>query len=557
MRKDTAKNILLLCNYAPEGAGTIVDHIEAFKLYSKNDYFILSNLGDLPDWLDLSRFDALVIHYSLVACYDSYISTEARQRIRNFKGFKAAFVQDDYRWINDTVKVLNYMGIHALFPLTGPDIINKVYSPEKLPNVRKETVLAGYVPKPLLGLKVKPYRERGLDVGYRARKLPAWMGSHTLQKWHIAQQFSRDAERFCLKIDISCCEKDRIYGEHWIDFVSNCRATLGTESGASVCDFTGEIQRNVEEHLLKNPSEDFETLRSLYFKNEDCQIMMNVISPRCFESAALRTLMILYEGEYSGILIPWRHYVPLKRDHSNMWEVVQILQSPDEAQKIIDQAFEEVAKNPNYSYSALIELVDRVMDEEWSDSLKNGEKPYLQVEFDWLVKYKPNFIERFSYRQLKKSRWLPFTSSARLHLKMPTHLRAVAIHWDEDLINAPKQFRLDGFRNRKIQYTQEVLNANQEAFQSISIPIGFPAIDFLEISQMTDIKPSSSQHFFIYALSFETFLKQQRLIDFKHLAYLMLARCWMTLPERVRFSLKPKLKKIIIRQQHLFKRIFG
>ena len=277
------KKVLLLCNCYPGTAGAIIDHIEAFKRFSKNEYFILSNLGDLPKWLKLSRFDALVIHYSIVACYDSYISPAARQCIREFQGFKAAFIQDDYRFINDTVNAFAYMRINALFPLTSSEIIDVVYSPRRLPNVRKETVLAGYVPQTLVDLKVKPYRERELDVGYRARKLPAWMGSHTLEKWQIAERFGRDAERFTLKVDISVREEDRLYGDLWIDFISNCRATLGTESGASICDFTGQIQRKVEAHLLQYPDDDFETLRHLYFENEDRQNMMNVISPRCFE----------------------------------------------------------------------------------------------------------------------------------------------------------------------------------------------------------------------------------------------------------------------------------
>jgi hypothetical protein len=378
-----ARRVLLLCNYYPGTAGTIIDHIEAFGRYSKNEYFVLSSLGDLPKWLDLSRFDALIFHYSLVASYDQYISPAGRKQIREFAGFKAAFVQDDYRWINDTVDAFAYMGIHALFPLTSPDIIDKVYSDERLPNVRKETVLAGYVPQSLVHLRVKSYRDRDIDVIYRARKLPAWMGSHTLQKWQIAERFNADAGLYGLAVDISVQEEDRIYGDQWVDFVSNSRATLGTESGASICDFTGEIQRNVESHLCKHPNADFETLRGLYFKDRDGEIMMNIISPRCFESAALRTLMILYEGEYSGVLKPWRHYVPLRRDHSNMDEVVRILRSPEEAQKIIDNAYFEIAKNEAYSFSSMVKLVDRVMDEEWSTSFVPTRNPYNQHLFKW------------------------------------------------------------------------------------------------------------------------------------------------------------------------------
>lgn len=383
------RKVLLLCDYGPGTAGTIVDHIEAFPRYSKDEYFVLSNLGDLPGWLDLTRFDALVFHYSLVAAYDTYISPAGRARIRAFGGFKAAFVQDDYRWINDTVDALAYMGIHALFPLTPPDIADLVYSPQRLPGVRKETVLAGYVPRQLVGMEVKPLHERALDVGYRARKVPPWLGSFALQKWQIAERFAVDAQKHGLKVDLSVREEDRIYGDAWVEFVAGCRAMLGTESGVSVCDFTGEIQRNVEAHLRKEPDATFETLRDLYFKHEDGRIPFNVISPRCFESAALRTLMILYEGTYSGVLVPWRHYVPLKHDHSNVEEVLRVLRSPQEAQAIVDRAYQEIALGEAYSFESMVRLVDRVMDEEWSAALAPARQPYSAEEFSRLVQHRP------------------------------------------------------------------------------------------------------------------------------------------------------------------------
>ena len=81
-------------------------------------------------------------------------------------------MQDDYRWINETVNALDYMKVDVLFPLTEPSIMDQVYDPKRLPNIKKQTVLTGYVPESLLTLEVLPYAERSIDVGYRARKLP-------------------------------------------------------------------------------------------------------------------------------------------------------------------------------------------------------------------------------------------------------------------------------------------------------------------------------------------------------------------------------------------------
>lgn len=355
-------NVLLVCFYSAGTAGTVLAHIESLKANSKHNVFVLLAIGDFPKRLDLARFDAIIIHYSILACDNSHIGPTMRSQLRSFKGLKCAFVQDDYRHINRTVDAMRDIGVHVLFGLASADIIDQVYSPNNLPGVRRETVLAGYVPEGLAEVEVPAYGDRLVDIGYRARKVPPWLGSHSQEKWQIAEKIMAGAPQYGLLCDISTSENDRIYNDKWIKFITGCKAFIGTESGSSVCDFTGEIQKNVEAHLAVEPNTPFERLRELYFKNEDGKIVMNVISPRCFEAAALRTLMVLYEGDYSGRLQAWRHYVVLKRDHSNMDEVAAIILDEKRATEIIERAYREVALNPENSFKAMVQQVDRAID---------------------------------------------------------------------------------------------------------------------------------------------------------------------------------------------------
>ncbi|HLO76067.1 MAG TPA: hypothetical protein VK196_06380 [Magnetospirillum sp.] len=378
--------IALLCDFHKGVAGTILDHIQGIGAHSRHTVTPINFRGDLPRGLDLARFDGVIIHYSLVACHDSYLSPASRVAIRRFPGLKIAFVQDDYRFIDATVDALAAMKIDILFGLAPPDIIDAVYSPARLPGVRRETVLAGYVPERLLDLEVPPFADRPLDVGYRARKLPAWLGSHAQEKWIIADRFLRDAPAYGLLCNISCRESDRLYGEAWIRFLTNCKAVLGSESGSGVCDFSGAIQQAVEAHQQRQPDTPFEVLRELYFKAEDGRLMMNVVSPRCFEAAALRTLMILYEGHYSGRLQPWRHYVPLRRDHSNMDEVAAILRDPARAQAIVDRAYHEVARNPDNWFRAMVAQMDRAIDDTASPAMLSPARPYAAADLDRLYR---------------------------------------------------------------------------------------------------------------------------------------------------------------------------
>jgi hypothetical protein len=378
--------LLLLCDFDKGTAGTIIDHIFGLKRLSAHSIHEISFKGEIFEKIELDRFDGIIIHYSLVACLDTYIGPWMRASIRNYRGLKVAFVQDDYRFIDKTVDALRDLGVHVLFGLAPADIIDEVYSPEKLPGVIRETVLAGYVPEHLTLLKVSPLSERAIDIGYRARKLPAWLGSHGQEKWIIADKVVLDAPRFGLKCDVSTREEDRIYGEKWIEFIANCKALIGTESGSGICDFTGNIQRLVEGHVTADPDVSFETLRELYFRDEDGRLMMNVISPRCFEAVALRTLLVLYKGHYSGRLLPWRHYVPLEKDHSNMAEVVEVLRDQKQAQAIVDTAFSEVALNPDNSFAAMVRQVDDAIDRAFCEDMATSKQPYSEAVLAAIMK---------------------------------------------------------------------------------------------------------------------------------------------------------------------------
>ena len=156
----------------------MIDHIDAIRRWSRSDVFVLPIFGDLPDELDLESFDGLVIHYNLVMSNGVYLSPLARWRVSQFSGVKAAFVQDEYRFVDSTVGVMRTLGIDVLFTCVPEDQVELVYPDDALPAMkRKVTVLTGYVPEELLSLPLVPYEDRTVDVGYRGRRLPAWLGS--------------------------------------------------------------------------------------------------------------------------------------------------------------------------------------------------------------------------------------------------------------------------------------------------------------------------------------------------------------------------------------------
>ena len=353
--------LLLLWDRVSHVASTVRQHVVALQSYSVHRVCPVAVFGELPPGIQLERFDGIVIHYSLAVGHEGYVSPIMRQAIGRFQGAKAIFVQDEYRHVDRTVAAMQAMGIHALFTCVPTDEIEKVYPVAKLPGVIRHNVLTGYVDDSLIGLQVPDPAQRPIDIGYRARKLPAWLGELGQEKWNIGSRVAQDAPRFGLKVDLAHREEERLYGQDWIDFMTRCKSTLGVESGASVFDFSGELQQAVESDTTRHPHLSFDELKSRHFAHLEGKIRLNQISPRCFEAAALRTLMVLYEGNYSGLLQPWRHYVPLKKDHSNFEEVVSVLRSPERIRQITDCAYEEVACAESNSFRAMVREFDSVI----------------------------------------------------------------------------------------------------------------------------------------------------------------------------------------------------
>lgn len=385
----TQSNILLLCDEAVRHIGTVNDHILAFQRYSPSRVVVLDSRAAAAIDLDLDLFDAIVFHYSIVISMKNFLSPAFFQRLAALKRPKILFIQDEYRWVDRTSAAIRDLGISVVFTVVNQDVIPQIYKEPWFDVVQFEQTLTGFVPEDLLSAQVPNYEARSVDVAYRARKVPSWLGAFGQEKWIIGEKFLSDSARYGLVCDISMSESSRIYGAAWIDFIAKSKAVLGTESGASFIDFAGNIQHEVEAYEHKHPDAPFSDIEKR-FLNGDGQIIIHVISPRCFEAAALRTLLVLYPGSYSGILTAGRHYVELLRDHSNMDDVVNIIRDPAEAGKIIRSAYEEVAHSPAYTYKAFVAHFDAVLRNEISKCT-----PSLRIETaEQGVKVPPNSIEQ-------------------------------------------------------------------------------------------------------------------------------------------------------------------
>ena len=119
---------------------------------------------------------------------------------------------------------------------------------------------------------------------------------------------------------------------------------------------------SVKTYLQENPDADYDEVHELILAPYEGNIVHRTITPRSFEAIAIRTAQVLFPGEYRGVMQPWRHYIPLERDFSNLDQVCGYLRDDDFLQELVDRAYEEIIESGKYDMSMLGKGMDAMID---------------------------------------------------------------------------------------------------------------------------------------------------------------------------------------------------
>jgi hypothetical protein len=267
------------------------------------------------------------------------------------------------------------LGIDVLYSVAPPSAFDAIYG-ERLPQTEILPTLTGYVPASLVGRATTPLEARPVDVGYRGRSLPYWTGRLGYEKVEIGRAFAARCETLGLRCDIDWREGGRLYGDSWNRFLSACRATLASESGSSLVDFDGSIEAAVRTYLLEHPSADYLEVERAVLDRLPPGPAVNAASPRLFEAAALRTALVCFPGEYSGVVRPWEHYIPLEKDFSNVEDVAAHIRDDAFVAELTDRAYDDLIASAKYSDRTFVERFDEEMDERAAPRVRRGPRPW-------------------------------------------------------------------------------------------------------------------------------------------------------------------------------------
>lgn len=349
-------SVLVLYDPAWTHIPTVREFLQGLQRFSRHCiHFSPAYIGDdSPTANQLAGYDAVVIHYS-VRLTGHWRLTGLADRFRAFAGLRAAFLQDEYEETEAARCSLEDLGVELVFTCVPQGERERFYPAARFPHTRFIQVLTGYVPLDLERRKrlALPLAERQVEIGYRGRRLGYWYGTLAMEKWWIG----RDVKTWCIEQDVRCdidwSEPSRLYGDEWYAFLGRCVATLGCESGANIIDEDGEIRRRVETYLEHHPNADYVEVHASCLQSVDEVTRMNQVSPRIFEAVAMRTALVLYEGEYSNIVQPHVHYFPLKRDGSNFSDVIRFIRDPDAVRQMTGRAYKDLIASERYGYETL------------------------------------------------------------------------------------------------------------------------------------------------------------------------------------------------------------
>ena len=342
-------------------ASTVMEHVQSFGRFSRFGQWRVNSDTGFPQGLADLDFSAVLLHYSLFGMGPYSLDEGWLGYLSQTKAYKVAFFQDECTRCVRRFKFLNERAIDCVYTCLEPSEFGKVYGrytsvPKLVSNI------PGYVSEDLLEAAERfavRDRSRTVDVGYRGRPLPAYLGHGALEKHLIGERFAALAAASGLRLDILGAEADRLYGDDWYRFLANCRCVLGVESGVSAFDLEDEVLTEYTELERAQGQVALEDLQSLP-RWED-RVYYRTISPRHFEAAAFRVCQVLFEGRYSGVLEPMVHYIPLKKDFSNVDEVISRLSDAELRRELTENAHRDLIASGDWSYRRFVGGVDDVL----------------------------------------------------------------------------------------------------------------------------------------------------------------------------------------------------
>jgi hypothetical protein len=359
--------VLVVYERTPFGPSlsTYAHNLDSLRRCPGHDVFFLNTARTkIPGYLTSLKPDLIIYHYTFLATRMN--PTEFAREValveftRDLPCRKALVAQDEQARSDLVSKLIEDYGVTYVFSPASPPEWEQIYEGADFDNTHFETILTGYVDDTTvkrIEKRAKAHHDRPIDLGYRSWYTQPFYGRHARLKPKLAEVFSESAPRYELVTDISTDFEDALWGDKWFDFLLDCKYTCGVEGGTSIFDRDGSIAERTKEWMKEHPDATFEEIEAACFPGLDGTFGYRLMGPRHLEAVMTRTCQVLIEGSYGGTLEAGVHYIPLRRDFSNIDEVLQIMKDDTGRAEMVERAYQDVILSGRWSYATFADRV--------------------------------------------------------------------------------------------------------------------------------------------------------------------------------------------------------
>jgi hypothetical protein len=361
-------NVLVVTWLCQRHRGSTLEMLYSFERWSRARCFYLNtSVRRLPRWTRVIDFDLVIFDpLFLISRWIPEVFERLCRRVaplRHWPGVKVALPQDEYLDTDALNRFINEFGVDHVFSCAAESEWPRIYPRVDRQRTGFTRVLPGYLENGTLE-RIEQLDaaapERPIDIGYRARPGFPWTGRHGRLKSEVASAFTRAATNVALKLDVSTDERDTFYGDDWLKFLLRCKYSIGVEGGSSILNAAGQTILEIMRYMDAHPESTPDEIEARFLAGREGSVDLRAISPRHLEACATRTCQVLVEGDYSGVLRQHEHYIPLRRDLSNVDEVVAAIVRDDRRAEITAAAHRDIVASGAYSYRAFVATVERV-----------------------------------------------------------------------------------------------------------------------------------------------------------------------------------------------------
>lgn len=311
--------------YVNDWRDAFINH-PALRVFSCN----ISNLIEYHACLrNIGEFDLIVVLHSAFGDDVSLLQKTANLLARR-KCRIAVFVGNEYILMREKRAFIE--AIHADYVCTQLPLATGQFLYGDIAGIKVIEMPHALNPDIFFPCEVTVERRK---IGFIGARYPNWIGDSERNTF-----FSYCIETIAVEQGDFSIGRGNRSREHWADFLRGIGGTIGAEAGTYFLDRESAIlsasKRFLSSGILEEEFDSGNYAREHHIE----YVSGKAISSRHFEALGTKTVQLLLEGDYNGILQPDVHYLSIRKDLSNFEQAVSIFMDLDKRKEMANLAFE-------------------------------------------------------------------------------------------------------------------------------------------------------------------------------------------------------------------------